>query len=619
MAPVGLPSFPEQQSPDSTAGRSAGSSGSDYSHVRSVGSGSFGEATLAKDREGHFCVMKSIDITKLDKVQQADAANEVKVLSSLKHPYIVRYHESFVEKGTLIIVMDYAEGGDLSKLIANHRRKQQLFTEPQILRWFTQIALGLKYLHKKHIIHRDLKPQNIFLTKDNDLRLGDFGISTVLGRGPVKEHCTIGTPYYMSPEICQDKLYSYASDMWAFGCILFEMAALRVPFEAANIPALIWKITNSRLPALPTNFSQELRDLCQKLLSREAGQRPSASQVVRSQLLQAEIRRMLPDPPDQGAAPPANEPTLLNHVRSQKSMADDLDVKLRSPFLLAPQVADEKQNDRPPSRLKNPLPLQDDRLMGLDARRENPLMNERPPSRLKTPMLLQDLDARWENQLLNDRPPSRLKTPMPLQGDRPIAPDSKWEDLFINDRPPSRLKTPLPLQDDRLIAPDSRWENPLMNERPQSRLKTPMPSQDEMPIAPDSRWENPFMKGGDKQSEWDVRLKKPFLNADFERAAAPLVKRMRQSPSAPVLNTPGAAARKTLRPSPSAPDVATGAGAVKTAWDDSKDGALGGDRLPGNLCQAGRASTLARGLACARGQGRQTRRRPTVAALQGIH
>merc|ERR1719456_1832319 len=108
-----------------------------------------------------------IDITKLDKEQQGDAVNEVKVLSSLKHPYIVRYHESFVENGTLSIVMDFAEG--------------------QILRWFTQIGLGLKYLHNRHILHRDLKPQNIFLTKQDDLRLGDFGIAKVLDRNSLKE------------------------------------------------------------------------------------------------------------------------------------------------------------------------------------------------------------------------------------------------------------------------------------------------------------------------------------------------------------------------------------------------------------------------------------------------
>merc|ERR1719456_2113979 len=104
-----------------------------------------------------------IDITKLDKEQQGDAVNEVKVLSSLKHPYIVRYHESFLENGTLSIVMDYAEGGDLSKRISRHRSQRDLFAEGQIIRWFTQIALGLKYLHKRHILHRDLKPQNIFL------------------------------------------------------------------------------------------------------------------------------------------------------------------------------------------------------------------------------------------------------------------------------------------------------------------------------------------------------------------------------------------------------------------------------------------------------------------------
>jgi len=134
-----------------------------------IGRGSFGEATLVQDRDGNRFVMKTVDVGGLGSEQQKDAVNEVKVLSSLKHPYIVRYHESFINDGTLAIVMDYAEGGDLAKRISHNSRVRESFDETQITRWLTQIVLGMKHLHHRQIIHRDMKPQNLFLTKKGRL------------------------------------------------------------------------------------------------------------------------------------------------------------------------------------------------------------------------------------------------------------------------------------------------------------------------------------------------------------------------------------------------------------------------------------------------------------------
>lgn len=258
-------------------------------------------------------MIKAIDITKLEKQQQADAVNEVKLLSSLKHPYIVRYHESFLENGVLSIVMDFAEGGDLAQRISCSREKRETFAEAQIARWFTQVALGLKHLHARHIVHRDLKPQNLFLTQHDDLRIGDFGISKTIQFGALKEKITIGTPYYLSPEICHERLYSSASDIWALGCILYELAALRVPFEALNVASLVEKITAGTVPTLPQAYSSDLRLLCCKLLSRDSNERPSAAEIIRNPMMQAEMRHMLrdipPTPPTSAGAGPLVRPT----------------------------------------------------------------------------------------------------------------------------------------------------------------------------------------------------------------------------------------------------------------------------------------------------------------------
>jgi len=302
--------YPSASSRVST-GRSHG-----YTKVREIGHGSYGKATLVQDQEGKLYVMKTIDMSTMDRKQRRDAVNEVKVLSCLKHPYIVSYRESFSESSTLAIVMDYAEGGDLFQRIGHTRKLGQSLSERQILRWFTEAALALKYMHDKHVLHRDLKSQNLFLTSLDRLRVGDFGISKVLDNTAAFARTAIGTPYYLSPEICQEKPYSFGSDIWALGCVLYEMAALRVPFDAPNIQALVQRIVRGPLPQIPAAYSAELRQLCWDLLHRDQTQRPTASDIIQRPYVQEEIRRMLfeerakvaaqSQPSNSGAVPPSS-------------------------------------------------------------------------------------------------------------------------------------------------------------------------------------------------------------------------------------------------------------------------------------------------------------------------
>jgi len=167
------------------------------------------------------------------------------------------------------------------------------FGEDKIVRWFTEATLALKYMHDKHVLHRDLKSQNLFLTSQDRLRIGDFGISKVLESTAAFARTTIGTPYYLSPEICMEKPYSYSSDIWALGCILYELAALRVPFDASSLQSLVHKITRGPTPTMPSAYSSELRQLCTDLLHREQSQRPAAPEILQRAVIQSEIRRML--------------------------------------------------------------------------------------------------------------------------------------------------------------------------------------------------------------------------------------------------------------------------------------------------------------------------------------
>ena len=127
---------------------------------------------------------------------------EAKILELLDNPNIVRFKEVYrTVKQKLNIVMEYAEGGDLSQRIKEAKQKNEHFDEDQILKWFIQILLGVKHIHQRKIIHRDLKAQNIFLTKEGLVKVGDFGVARVMENTVAKARTVVGSPYYLSPEI----------------------------------------------------------------------------------------------------------------------------------------------------------------------------------------------------------------------------------------------------------------------------------------------------------------------------------------------------------------------------------------------------------------------------------
>ena len=103
---------------------------------------------------------------------------------------------------------------------------------------FTQICLAIKHIHDRKILHRDLKSQNVFLTKQGIVKLGDFGIAKVLQSTVDHAKTIVGTPYYLSPEIIENKPYNFKSDIWSLGVLLYEMCALKPPFGGASLHIL---------------------------------------------------------------------------------------------------------------------------------------------------------------------------------------------------------------------------------------------------------------------------------------------------------------------------------------------------------------------------------------------
>ena len=126
-------------------------------------------------------------------------------------------------------MLEFIKDGDLQTFLKNWKKKGDLLDEKVVVNWFIQLLFGVKALHSKNVLHRDLKSANIFLTSNKTLKIGDFGISKVLDNTSAKTF--VGTPYYLSPEVCENRPYSLSSDLWALGCIVYEMCTLTVFFS----------------------------------------------------------------------------------------------------------------------------------------------------------------------------------------------------------------------------------------------------------------------------------------------------------------------------------------------------------------------------------------------------
>ncbi|KAH8876402.1 Serine/threonine-protein kinase Nek4 [Schistosoma japonicum] len=261
---------------------------SEYQFLKTIGKGSYGEVWLCKNKvDAKKYVIKKIDVTKSSEKERKAAKLECKLLSEFKHPNIVQYKASFEYHGFLYIAMGFCEGGDLYTRL--RMRNGVFLSERVVVEWFVQLAIALQYMHERNVLHRDLKTRNIFLTRTNIVKLGDLGIARVLESSSSMATTLIGTPYYMSPELYANKPYNHKSDIWALGCVLYEMSTLRHAFNAKTFNALSYKILSGKVPDMPTHYSPELLELMREMLHIKPEKRPSARRVLTNSFIRKHI------------------------------------------------------------------------------------------------------------------------------------------------------------------------------------------------------------------------------------------------------------------------------------------------------------------------------------------
>ena len=220
-----------------------------YELFEKLGQGTMGRVLRARRRaDGVEFVVKQIGLAGFNETIRADILNEVCVMRQLEHPNVVAYEESFVLDDELSIVMEHLVGGDMGKAIK--MRGGEPLPEEDVWDMLIQLTEGLHHLHDRRVLHRDIKLENIFVDGRGAVKIGDLGLGRLLSTQSSHARTGVGTPLYFSPEMCEERPYNEKSDVWALGCLVYELCCFAPPFAASNQLALAHKILHST-PAPP--------------------------------------------------------------------------------------------------------------------------------------------------------------------------------------------------------------------------------------------------------------------------------------------------------------------------------------------------------------------------------
>ncbi|ESL08981.1 protein kinase [Trypanosoma rangeli SC58] len=264
---------------------------------RILGKGSFGCATLYEevDAPGRFVVVKDINMQTMKKNEEVKSFEmEVEILRrSRGHPNIVHFLDYYHDGAFMIyIVMEYCAGGDLGQLEEQMQYRASHQPERFVASILIQMLAGLYYLHvDQHTLHRDIKPQNVFLCSDGALRIGDFGVSTVLDQYGARAKAVCGSPFYMAPELCEERAYDSKADLWSLGVMMYELMALERPFNAVSVPALTRQITRGVFNPIPRDlpYSAPLVEMVESFLQTSPAARPTLRRVLRSAYVRSHL------------------------------------------------------------------------------------------------------------------------------------------------------------------------------------------------------------------------------------------------------------------------------------------------------------------------------------------
>jgi serine/threonine protein kinase len=301
-----------------------------YEIVAELGAGGMGEVYRARDTRLHRDVAVKVLLPAVasDADRLARFTREARVLASLNHPNIAHVHGLEDSDGGPVLVMELVDGPSLADRIA-----QGPIPVKEALEIGKQIAEALEAAHEHNIVHRDLKPANVKVKPDGTVKVLDFGLAKPIGpgtgdaeslaattpAGATMAGVILGTAAYMAPEQAKGRAIDRRTDLWAFGCVLFEMLVGRRAFEGETLTAVLLKIAGEEPDwnSLPAETPPSIRTLVRRCLEKDPRHRLDSAAAAR-----IEIEEVLKKPTnDLPSGSATSRPRESGEVRSVEPRA----------------------------------------------------------------------------------------------------------------------------------------------------------------------------------------------------------------------------------------------------------------------------------------------------------
>ena len=251
----------------------------EYKIGKELGKGGNGQVFQAfNEEENKYYAIKKILIKDLNEEDKITIKTEIKILSNFAdtNNHIVKYYGSSLDNEALYILMEFCEGINLKKYIAESKT---LIDENIVYNIVLEICLGIKEMHNNKILHRNLKPENIFIDKNNNIKIGNLGISRQLINTKKYASKNKGAINYMAPEVIKGEKYNTKVDIWDFGCIIYELLTREICFEGKEL-SCIPKILSGKNGKIDVNkYKPQWQKLIDILLQLDFNERPDIEWV----------------------------------------------------------------------------------------------------------------------------------------------------------------------------------------------------------------------------------------------------------------------------------------------------------------------------------------------------